>query len=167
MLGWKYNQTKFDDRYRIKAGQNRDIVLSIMTRFNGEQVIFMNSHSEPNSLKAYKGKGIRLPTAVISKVTNALEQIKTNSKEIQQMEIKTNSFNNLYRYNVGHNTDVVLSVMVDANGEKFVFFNSQNEPNATFTYKAEGLKIPIEIIPEIIKCLNALKTEITQQSCAQ
>jgi len=55
------NYNKFEEISRTKISPNNDLVLSKMSRTNGEVCLHVNHQADPSSPAQYKARGITIP----------------------------------------------------------------------------------------------------------
>ena len=77
MMNTSIVQNKFEEILRIKFSPNNDLVLSKMTRQDGEVCLHVNHQADPSSSNQYKSKGIVIPSQNLiefqEKLANSIE----------------------------------------------------------------------------------------------
>jgi hypothetical protein len=65
----------FEEILRIKISPNNDLVLSKMTREDGEVCLHVNHQADPSSSNQYKSKGIAIPEQILAEFQAKLASI--------------------------------------------------------------------------------------------
>ncbi len=68
-------QNLFEEIGRMKISPNNDLVLSKMTREDGEVCLHVNHQADPSSSNQYKSKGIAIPEQFLAELQAKLASI--------------------------------------------------------------------------------------------
>ena len=68
-------QNLFEEIGRMKISPNNDLVLSKMTREDGEVCLHVNHQADPSSSNPYKSKGIAVPEQFLAELKAKLASI--------------------------------------------------------------------------------------------
>jgi len=152
--GFKYVEKLFD----YKVGPTKFIQINKVIRFNNEKVAFINAKKFCDDKWYNTTEGARVPPDKIKNVTDALEEIKKEHDEGNDLNHINEKFKNKHRFSVGPNSDLVIDMFKDKiTEEDRIFMRYQPELGKDWrngARESKGVTIPLKFIPEIIDGLT-------------